>query len=123
MRMLLHVLPLLALFAAGCGDSTPPAKPAPADQAAPAEEPAAQPQLETVLDAAAGEVHEVICGCALEEVGHCGEYIKVGDQYLELAGDLGLGPMPFCQKDGLKARVTGEVKDGKYHVASFALVE
>ncbi len=121
MRVFLLVLSLAALLLAGCGDSTKPEKGPPADETALEPQPAAPAAPAAAVE---GEVHDVICGCVLEEVGHCGEYIKIGDKYLELAGDLGLeGTMPFCGKEGLKAKVTGEVKDGKYHVTSFALVE
>jgi hypothetical protein len=68
-----------------------------------------------------GSVHDVICGCKLEEVGHCGEYIQIQEHWVPLTGALGLGDMPFCGKDGLKAQVAGEVKDGGFAFTEFSL--
>ena len=56
----------------------------------------------------ADHVHDLMCGCAIKEVGKCGEFIKVDDK--------------FCRKEGLKADVEGAVKDGKYVATSFAYV-
>ena len=67
-------------------------------------------------------VHDLICGCALPAVGHCGEYIKVGGEFVELVGDLELGKMPFCGKQGLQGEIAGELKDGKFFATSFELV-
>src|SRR5690606_33982230 len=61
-----------------------------------------------------GTVHRVQCGCAIESVGKCSEWIEVDGEYVPLAGDLGLGSMPFCRKEGLRARVSGAMKDGKF---------
>ena len=67
-------------------------------------------------------IYDVICGCALEEVGECGEYIKIGEDWIAISGDLGLGKMPFCKKDGLRAHVHGEIRDGKFVAMEFDLV-
>ncbi len=68
-------------------------------------------------------VHDVVCGCVIEDVGVCGEYADVDGKFMELTGDLGLGSMPFCGKEGLRAKMAGEVKDGKYAVTSFELAD
>ncbi len=72
----------------------------------------------------ADHVHDLMCGCAIKEVGKCGEFIKVDDKFipLTLPASADLGPMPFCRKEGLKADVEGAVKDGKYVATSFAYV-
>lgn len=70
-----------------------------------------------------GEMH-VQCGCAIESVGTCGEWIEVDGEMvaLVLPDGLDLGAMPFCGKDGLVAKAEGEVQDGKYVATSFALL-
>jgi hypothetical protein len=68
-------------------------------------------------------VYDVICGCALDEVGHCGEYAKVDGAWVEIVGDHGLGDMPFCGKTGLKAEVSGHPSGGKLHAHAVKIVE
>jgi hypothetical protein len=62
----------------------------------------------------------VSCGCALEEVGHCGNYIEIGTQYVEIANgeELGLGKMEWCQKEGVQAESAGEIKSGQFVAAT-----
>ena len=59
--------------------------------------------------------HSVTCGCTLEHVGHCSEYVEVEGQYLQLVlpETTDLGKMPFCGKDNLKVSLKGELIDGK----------
>ncbi len=68
-------------------------------------------------------IHGVKCGCAIEGIGKCGEYVEIGGEYVPIEGDLGLGLMPFCHKDGLKAKVEGDVRDGKFHFKTFHLLK
>jgi hypothetical protein len=60
-------------------------------------------------------VREVKCGCSIDGIGKCGNYILVEDQYVELINPT-LGKMEFCKhKDkGAKIKVAGLMKDGKY---------
>jgi hypothetical protein len=69
--------------------------------------------------------HAVKCGCALPEVGHCGEYVEVDGKFveLELPASVDLGKMPFCGKEGLRAEVEGELRGGKVVSTKFALVK
>ncbi len=76
----------------------------------------------TTPGVAVAQVHDVACGCAIDAIGHCGNYIKVGDEFVELTGDLKLGDMAFCQQKDLKAEVVGEVKEGKFVATSFQYV-
>ncbi|QDU68296.1 hypothetical protein [Engelhardtia mirabilis] len=69
------------------------------------------------------QTHALICGCALEEVGACGEYIEVDGEFVALEAPIDLGYMPFCHKDGLQARADGELKDGKFVATTFAMVD
>ena len=68
------------------------------------------------------DVYDVVCGCTLEAVGHCGEYARVDGEFVEITGDLGLGSMPFCGQDGLRAEIEGEVQDGEFQATSLELV-
>ena len=67
--------------------------------------------------------HGLKCGCAIPEVGSCGEYVEVDGKYvpLELPADAGLGPMPFCGKEGLRGEVEGELTSGKVVARKFVL--
>lgn len=58
----------------------------------------------------------VSCGCALEEVGHCGNYIEIESRYVEIANweALGLGEMEWCGKTGVRAESAGEIRDGRF---------
>ncbi|GEM_PF-1328397 len=67
-------------------------------------------------------VHKVKCGCAIKGIGKCGEFIEIDGRYIPILGDLNLGPMPFCHKTGLKAKVKGNVKDGKFVFETFHLI-
>jgi len=63
------------------------------------------------------------CGCALEEVGHCGNYVEIGSLYVALANseDLGLGGMEWCGKEDVQVETAGEIKDGKFVAASIVV--
>jgi hypothetical protein len=68
-------------------------------------------------------VRNVTCGCSLEEVGHCGNYVEIGSKYLEIANgaDMGLGGMEWCGKSGVQAETAGEIKDGKFVATTVAV--
>jgi len=110
---------LLALLT-GCngesGSGAPTAGAAP-DTATRAAEPASAPVVEGA--------HSVRCGCSLEDVGTCGNYVEFEGAYVELAfpEDLDPGEMAFCGQDDLMAKVEGEMSDGRFVVSSFEYVE
>ena len=129
MKMLRALMVLSAaslIVLAGCGggdayDSEPAAAEAPA-----AEAQAAQPAVATNEgegDSHGEHAHNVKCGCAIEGVGECGNYVEVEGQYVELVlpTDLDLGKMPFCGKDELTAQVTGEMQDDKFVATAFSV--
>jgi len=62
----------------------------------------------------------VSCGCVIEGVDHCGNYVEIGTQYVEIAnsGDHGLGGMEWCGKEDVQAESAGEVKNGKFVAAT-----
>lgn len=115
MRSTLPVLATLLLVSCGHhgkGHEAVPHDPIGSDQATESRQPSAEAQ-----------VHALACGCALDDVGVCGEYIEVEGAYLALVAPHDLGSMPFCHKDGLRARVDGEVRDGKFVASTFAYEE
>jgi len=82
---------------------------------------AAEPVSAPVVEGA----HSVRCGCSLEDVGTCGNYVEFEGAYVELEfpEDLDPGEMAFCGQDDLMAKVEGGVSDGKFVVTSFEYVE
>jgi hypothetical protein len=114
----------LGLSACSKSDTAPTgptaAAPAPTPPAGPASAPAAD---EVLAAAPAGEahVHGVACGCSQGQ--KCSNMIEVDGKYVPLEGELGLGEMEFCGKQGLKAEAQGELKDGKFVATSFKLVD
>ena len=86
-------------------------------------EESSEPNAPTAGAEPVAHVHDLMCGCAVPSVGHCGEYIKVGGEFVELVGNLELGHMPFCGKQGLQGEVAGELKDGKFFASSFDYVK
>lgn len=61
----------------------------------------------------------VVCGCAIEEVHKCGEWVTIDGKNVQFANkilDADGKPMsmPFCQKTGLTAKLEGDVVDGKF---------
>jgi hypothetical protein len=65
----------------------------------------------------------VSCGCALKEVGHCGNYIEIDSKYVEIANgkELGLGTMEWCGQSGVQAESAGALKDGKFVAATLVI--
>lgn len=83
--------------------STPP------ESAAPTETPAATP--------AALTEHTAQCGCTLESVGHCGNYIQIDGEFVEIANweEMGLGKMEWCAVKGpVTIQASGTMKDGSF---------
>lgn len=62
----------------------------------------------------------VACGCAIEDVGSCGNYIEIDGDYVVIANsvELGLGAMEWCGKEGVTAESSGELKDGRFFAAT-----
>ncbi len=60
-------------------------------------------------------VREVRCGCKIDGVGKCGNYVSVDGKWLEITNseERGLGVMEWCSSDKkVEADVAGEL-DGK----------
>ena len=60
--------------------------------------------------------HTVSCGCKIDTIGACGNYVDIDGQWLEIANgeDLGIGVMEWCSVPEAKAEIAGEVEDGKF---------
>lgn len=113
MRQLPSLLVLIVSLCAGCPSPTPPASSAPAAPALATESP----------EPVAIENREVPvkCGCELD-VKTCSEWADLDGQWVQLTGNHGLGSMPFCGKANLRARVAGNLKDGKLHLTWIELL-
>jgi hypothetical protein len=94
LALLLITLPLTAC----CGDKTTetPVDPVPAKTAS----------IST----------HVQCGCTIESVGQCGNFVEIDTKYIPIANDkeIGLGHMEWCKQGPVAADVAGEVVDGKF---------
>ena len=79
---------------------------------------------ETTPAEAVAVVHDAICGCKLEEVGECGNYVKVADKYVVLEPP-SLGVMEFCKdgEKGAKIKVAGEMMGDKFVASSYERVD
>jgi hypothetical protein len=65
------------------------------------------------------------CGCAIEEVGYCGEYAQIDGRFVELGLPpvAALGDMPFCGKEGLKGDLEGRLEGGRFMASAFSYSE
>lgn len=88
--------------------------------------PAAADTTQTSLDRVERSVHDVKCGCKIESVGHCGNYVFIEGQPIVISqsGEGGkLGAMEWCAVDGAKAEVEGDLKDGEFVATYIKQVE
>ncbi|MBL4847098.1 MAG: hypothetical protein JKY65_16380 [Planctomycetes bacterium] len=117
---LLLPLALATLLLAGC--------PAPAQKtdASPAASSTATPAA-SASPAASREISKqtlpVICGCAVDSIGQCGEFAVIDGKHVEIT-DHGLGAMPFCGKGKeLKATVSGTLVEGKLKATAIEVLK
>jgi hypothetical protein len=70
-------------------------------------------------------IHNVQCGCTIDGIGKCGNYIEIADQFvvIENSEELGLGAMEWCKHGPAQAEAAGEVKNGKFIAASLVVQE
>ncbi|RKY21073.1 MAG: hypothetical protein DRQ55_05685 [Planctomycetota bacterium] len=72
-------------------------------------------------------LHDTIarCGCAIEEVGECGNYVQIDGSFVELTNSkkLGLGEMAWCGQDGVRVQTAGELSDGGYVAAELTPID
>lgn len=121
-RVFLLPLACLPLWACNPSSTAEPKTDSGAEEAAPSGETAA---AASPPDQPVSGTHAVTCGCSLEHVGHCSEWVEVEGTFVELQlpESADLGKMPFCGKHDLKATVEGELKDGKVIATKFELEE
>ena len=118
MRNLLLIFSL-TVFAAACTQADD-AKVEPNQPAAPAGQAEQQPAGANTAMA----VYDVKCGCSIDGIGRCGNYVMIDGKYVPLIHP-SLGKMEFCaQKDaGAKIEASGAMADGKFVAKSWQLVE
>ena len=77
----------------------------------------ADPAVETIPDMPVElATRNVSCGCALEEVGHCGDYIEIEGRYVAISNwkESGLGAMEWCGQSGVQAESAGRIEEGVF---------
>jgi hypothetical protein len=119
MRKLSLLLVLLLVVACGGGSEEEQAKSTVEDTANDMVEQAKE-VADAVPVAVALAERNVKCGCAVEGVGKCGNYVEIDNQYVKLANweDLGLGVMEWCGKKGVHVETAGEIKGGEFFAAT-----
>ncbi len=64
----------------------------------------------------------VQCGCQIDGINSCGNYVHVEGHAYEIMGDLGLGVMEWCSVDGTKqATVQGKLEGDKCYATSLTV--
>ena len=103
---------LLAALTFGCTGETAPE----------GGEPQTPPAVTTVIETP--EIHDAICGCALPDVGRCGNYVKIDDRYVVIEWPE-LGKMEWCErgKDGARIEITGAMDGDKFVAKSYRQVD
>ena len=67
---------------------------------------------------------EVKCGCAIESIGTCGNYVDIDGSWAYIANstDLGLGSMEWCgAEETVMAETKGELKGSKFHALTLTV--
>jgi hypothetical protein len=70
--------------------------------------------------AEAAQEYHAICGCSLEGIGECGNYIEIGESFVVLEHE-SLGVMEFCRdkEAGAQIKVAGSMQEGKFVATSY----
>jgi len=77
---------------------------------------------DTASGTIAAAVRPVHCGCHIDSIGKCGNYIEIDGSPLEIANgtELGLGSMEWCSRpEGATADSAGHIEDGKFVATTF----
>ncbi len=113
MKKLIAIFALSPLLLFGCSsDKEPAAEPENADM--PADQPA---------EAVAAE-YDAICGCSLDGVGVCGNYVEIDGEHVVLEHP-DLGVMEFCEdkEKGARIKIAGAMADGKFVATHYERVD
>jgi hypothetical protein len=64
----------------------------------------------------------VSCGCAIESIGTCGNYIEIDGNYVAIGNseEVGLDGMEWCGKKGVRAQSAGELRGGVFYATTLA---
>jgi hypothetical protein len=111
MRSQTLLLLLLAFALVACGGEKTP------ENAETAMEDAVETAAVTLADAAVPSAERaVMCGCTVEAIGHCGNYVEIDGQHVEIANAaaMDLGKMEWCGQSGVKAQTAGAIVDGRF---------
>jgi hypothetical protein len=88
----------------------------PSNQGSPNQQ-APKPEASAVRDRVVAEAatFDAKCGCSIEGVGHCGNFVRIDGHYIPIV-HASLGRMEWCGKkdSGAKIEASGEIKDGKF---------
>lgn len=71
-------------------------------------------------------VHNVKCGCAIDSIGSCGNYVEIDGEYAEFANgkEFDLTEMAWCGAEGdVQAEVAGTLEGGIFTATAFAVKE
>ncbi len=82
------------------------------------------PKAQTV--AVKSAVRELRCGCKIDSIGHCGNYVAEGDEWLEISnpGDHSLSNMEWCgvpANQKVQGTVAGERTGDQIKVATLEI--
>lgn len=94
-----------------------------APKPAPAATETTQP-VAAVYTVAEPTVHDAKCGCSIDGIRRCGNYMMVEGEYVTILWPE-LGKMEWCAEGdaGAKIEVTGAMADGKFVAKSYKRVE
>ena len=69
--------------------------------------------------------HTVQCGCSIDGIGTCGNYIEIDSKFVKISNSdaFGLDAMEWCGQGPTTAEASGAIKDGKFVATSFAVKE
>ena len=111
------LLPVLLVALSGCSGSDEGEQASASDEAtkAVAETPQAASDAAPIVVASAER--NVACGCSVEGVGECGNYIEIDGKFTAIANweELGLGAMEWCKKENQHASSAGELRGDKFY--------
>ncbi|MBK9384912.1 MAG: hypothetical protein IPN34_08865 [Planctomycetes bacterium] len=113
-RIALSSLAVLLFGCSGEESKAPEAPSAKGAMEARSSEPTSEAKALT-KEIATPEKHRAICGHVLPEVGHCGNYVELEGQWVEVLWPE-LGVMEWCRqgKKGAEVEIAGAMMDGKF---------
>lgn len=124
MRLLLCLL--ASLFLVACSSEKQETKSDAAEEPAVAEDAARHTDQVAMSDMVVElATRNASCGCALKEIGHCGNYVEIDSRYVQIANgkELGLGGMEWCGREGVQVETAGEIKNGMFVAATLVVKE